>query len=114
MERPSLFWPRTGVTRGTPEEAMILVLGIRSGGSSAASVCPGVSADSVRMAGERRDLGRPPLGGKVIGKRQMGASSKPVLQQPGAVLSPHVGSKSTGQGAAGGLAVKRGERGVLL
>ncbi|XP_063215110.1 bisphosphoglycerate mutase isoform X2 [Chroicocephalus ridibundus] len=40
--RPSLFWPRTGVTRGTPKEATILVLGIRSGGSSAASVCPGL------------------------------------------------------------------------
>lgn len=55
--------------RRTLEEAMILVLGICGGGSGAASVCPGVSADSVRAAAERRDLGRPLLGGKVIGKR---------------------------------------------
>ena len=61
-------------------------------------VC-GVSANSVQTAGERRDLGRPLLGGKVFGKRETCASSRPVPQWLGVVLSPHVGSKNIGQGA---------------
>lgn len=43
----ALSWPRTGVMRETLKGAMVLVLRIHSGGSSAAHVCPGVSADSV-------------------------------------------------------------------
>lgn len=42
------------------------------------------------------------------GWEEIGASFKHVPQWPGVVLSPRVGSKSTGWGAAEGLALKHG------